>query len=54
MSVVGLQNPVAYTLEKLKVLHQIPEQERFELWTEALTDSESSEATDGRHRYQKL
>ncbi|WP_086482015.1 SulP family inorganic anion transporter [Oceanospirillum sanctuarii] len=30
VSVVGLQNPVAYTLQKLKVLHQIPEVERFE------------------------
>ena len=29
VSVVGLQNPVAYTLQKLKVLHQIPEEERF-------------------------
>lgn len=36
VSVVGLQNPVAYTLQKLKVLHQIPEQERFESRQDAM------------------
>ncbi|MFG1490255.1 SulP family inorganic anion transporter, partial [Oceanospirillum sp. HFRX-1_2] len=41
VSVVGLQNPVAYTLQKLKVLHQIPEQERFEHWTESLAGGDS-------------
>ncbi len=36
VAIVGLQNPVAHTLEKLQVLNQIPENARFEHRIQAL------------------